>query len=254
MSRVPAFATWCALLAMTVWHGCAMAPETLQLPEETAVSLKKYRKEYVISPGDQFEILVHRAPEVSRTVVVRPDGMITVPTLGDVRAAGLSFAEFDKELTERLSRRLQNPEVDVIATDIPPAVVYVVGEAVAPRPVPLRTARTAAEALAQTGGFRMVARRGAYLIRLLEDGHMAAIPLRPSKSGDAAAYLTLEATLLRADDIIVVPESSRSKFVRLIDDFVNKPLSGLNSMLGLYVNYKLTEQLDASIDQINAPR
>lgn len=231
-----------------------MVPAVEDLPTETAFSLRKYRKEYVISPGDQLEILVQRTPEVSRTVVVRPDGRITLPTLGDVVAAGRSFEELDRELTGLLGRRFQNPEVDVIAIDVAPAVVYVVGEVASPRPVPLRTARTAAEAVAQTGGFRTTARRAAFLVRLGEDGRLSATPLRSEKTGAAAAYLTLESTLLRADDILVVPESARSHFGRFVDDFINKPLSGLNSILGLYVNYKLTEQLDASIEQMNQAR
>ena len=231
-----------------------MHPEPVQVANETAYSLRKYRKDYVISPGDQLEILVHRVPELSRNVVVRPDGMITLPTLGDIRAAGRSFAEFDQDLTTLLGRRLQAPEVDIIAIDVAPAVVYVVGEVTAPRPVPLRTARTAAEAVAQTGGFRIAARHGAYLIRLQEDGRMAAIPLHDGKFGAASAYLTLETTLLQPDDILVVPESARSQFTRFVDDFVNKPLSGLNSIMGVYVNFKLTEQLDASVRELNRQR
>ncbi len=230
--------------------GCAGGPAAVEPPAETAYSLRKYRKEYVISPGDQFEVLVQRTPELSRTVVVRPDGMITLPTLGDLQAAGRSFAELDQEITARLGARLQHPEVDLIAIDVPPAVVYVVGEVTAPRAVPLRNARTAAEAVAQTGGLRHTAHRDVFLIRLQDDGRIAATPLRSATSATSARYLALETTLLRADDILVVPESARSQFVRMVDDFVNKPLSGLNSILGLYVNYRLTEQLDANLDQI----
>ena len=213
-------------------------------------SLQKFRKEYVIGPGDSIEILVQRAPEVSRTVLVRPDGVITLPTLGDVPAAGKSFPELHDDLVQRLSERLNQPEVDIIALDLPPAVVYVVGEVAAPRAVPLRTARTAAAALAQTGGFRVSARRCAVLIRLQDDGRLAAIPLVADKSGTAEAYLSLDATILRADDILVVPEGARSQFTRFIDDFINKPLNGINSMLGTYVNYRLAEELDATTKQI----
>jgi len=252
MSRLSSLAA-CTLLAALL-SGCATPPDGADLPPEAAYSLKRYRKEYVIAPSDTLEIVVQRSPEVSRTVVVRPDGMITLPTIGDVTAAGLTFPEFDEALTRRLAARYQSPEVDVIAVDVPPAVVYVVGEVAAPRPVPLRTARTAAEALGQVGGFRVSGRREAVLIRLEEDGRLAAIRLRNENRSSTAAYLTLQGTLMQADDILLVTESGRSLFTRFIDDFINRPLSGANSILGLYVNYKLTEQLDASIDQIESIR
>ena len=236
-----------AVLALS---GCMGTTTVTDLPQATKYSLNRYHKEYVIGPGDRLEVLVQRAPEVSRTVVVRPDGMITLPTLGDVPAAGRSFPELRDDLVKRFASRRISPEVDVIAVDVPPAVVLVVGQVSTPHPIPLGSARTAAEALAQAGGFQMIARREAVLIRLQDDGRLAAIPLYSQRGGDAAEYLTLEGTLLQADDILVVPESSRSQFTRFVDDFINKPLSGVNSILGTYVNYKLAQELSATINQI----
>src|SRR5512146_1068664 len=64
-------------------------------PPPPIQSEARYRKEYVLCPGDQIEVLVRRVPEVSRAVIVRPDGMISLPMLDAVPAAGLTVSELD---------------------------------------------------------------------------------------------------------------------------------------------------------------
>lgn len=213
-------------------------------PVTTAV---RFRKEYVLAIGDQVEVSVRPVSDLSRTVVVRPDGYISLPLIKEVMAAGLTVPELDSKITELYSGRLNKPEVTVIATSVRQPVVYVLGDvnnnAAA---VPLRDAPTAMQAIALAGGFkRTAAARDVTLIRLSDDGYLHAIPVaKPPLHGQPAPYVALRSATLQPDDIVFVPENGRSQIARFLDDFVNRPLAGLNAIAGTYVNFRLIRLLD----------
>lgn len=215
-----------------------------QVPVEPQIvqSEARFRKEYLLAPGDQVEVTVLRVTEVSRTVVIRPDGFISLPAINDVEAAGLTVNELRTKLTELLSARLVNPEVAVIAAQVRQPMVYVQGEVNAPAAVSLRTAPTAMQAIASAGGFRRsAANRDVAIIRLNDDGYLRAIRINAAIHGQPGPYMGLESALLQPDDVIFVPESGRSQFIRLVDDFVNHPVQGINSLVGTYLNFKLIQ-------------
>ena len=218
------------LLLVTVLGlgGCvsskSVEPEVVVKPEVIEI-LGRYKKEYVLVPGDKIEVSVWRVPEVSRTVVVRPDGYISLPTLSNVQAAGLSFAELTDDLTRLFSVRLREPKVTIIAAELREPMVYVLGDVNNQRAVPLRSATTAIEAIASVGGAK---RSGGIaevsIIRLGEDGILRAIIVNPAGDGQPDPYLALSTYTLQAGDVLFVPETSRSEVVRFIDDFIIKPL------------------------------
>jgi len=204
----------------------------------------RFRKEYVLIPGDQIEVIVRRVPEVSHQVTIRPDGFISLPLLNDVSAAGLTVHELEAKLTTLFAARLLNPEVTVIASKVRDPVVYVAGETNLVAAIPLREAPTAIQAIALAGGFRRsAASRDVTIIRLTEDGHLQAIPVVTEVGGQPGAYMALRSSLLQADDIVFVPENGRSQVTRFLDDIVNKPLVGVSSSLGVYANFKLIKVL-----------
>jgi polysaccharide export outer membrane protein len=214
-------------------------------PPAVVQSTVRFRKEYVITPGDHLEVTVRRSPEVSRTVVVRPDGFITIPIANDVAAAGLTPMQLKDKLTSLLAQRLLNPEVTVIATQVKPAMVYVVGDVNAPQAVPLSNASTALQAIGLAGGFkRSAADRAVAVIRLSEDGFVRALPVDVTVKGQPGPYMAARAVPLMADDIIFVPENGRSQFTRALDDFVNRPLGGLSAVVSTYVNFRLIALLN----------
>ncbi len=61
--------------------------------------------------------------------------------------------------------------------------------------------------------------------------------------GQPGPYLALRSTLLQPDDVIFVAESTRSQSARFLEDFVNRPLTGINSVLGLYLNFRFVQAL-----------
>ena len=239
-----------ALLIMTslIISSCVSSlPDQAEvnLEPETFEALGRFKKEYVLVPGDQIEISVWRVPEVSRTVVIRPDGNITLPTLRDVQTAGLTFPELTAELTRLLSERLLNPHVTVIALQTRQPRVYVLGDVNNQMAIPLRTAGTAAEAIASAGGIKRSGKvKNVSIIRLGQDGILRAIVVEPQGSGQPDPYLTLSVTKLQADDVIFVPESRRNEITRFLNDFINRPLTSLNLVISSYADFKLIEQLN----------
>ena len=236
-----------ALLAAVLAASC-VAPhaKVSQVPvqQEVVQASIRFRKEYVLAAGDQIEVAVRRVPEVSRAVIIRPDGLISLPLLQDVTAAGLTPRELSIKLKELFSARLIEPEVNVIPVQVRQPVVYVVGDVNNVTAVPFRDAPTAIQAISLAGGFRRSASpNDVTIIRLTEDGTLRAITVASKISGQPGPYMALRAATLQPDDIVFVPENGRSQLIRFLDDFVNRPLGALNSVVGTYVNFRLVEIL-----------
>ena len=209
---------------------------------------ERFRKDYIVLPGDQLDIVVRRVPEATRSVMVRADGNITLPLVNDVNVAGLSTHEVDVKLTALLEKRLIHPEVTVIAAQVRQPTVYIGGEVNLPGAVPLRNAATAVQALSFAGGLRKAASASKIsIIRLGPEGELESFPLKVVGHGQRAPYEALARVALLPDDIIFVPESGRSQLNRFIDDFINHPLQGANAVIGTYVNYKLIRIIDKSL-------
>ncbi len=248
--RVCSLSWICLLLAglptlMLMMVGCASKRvHTAQVPVPPSVvqSATRFRKEYVLAPGDQVEVAVRRFPEVSRTVAIRSDGNISLPIIQDVPAAGQTPRQLATKLTELLSSRLVQPEVAVIPTQVRMPVVYVVGDVGNAGAIPLRDAPTVAQAVSMAGGLRRsAADRDIAIIRLREDGFVQAMVITVPQRGQPATYMAMRGTLLEPDDIVFVPENGRSQLSRFLDDIVNKPVGAINQAVGVYVNYRLIE-------------
>ena len=243
---------WMALgliAATSLAGGCVAArsvDDKLNLEPQVVASALRFHKEYVIAVGDTLEIAVRRTPDVSRTVIVRPDGKISLPIIDDVQAAGLTPQELDNKITDLLSKRLVEPDVTVIAAQVRQPMVYVMGDvnnnaAV----VPLRDAPTAAQALTYAGGPRRSASiHDITLIRLSPDGILQAMPLAWNLKSQSGTFISLRGTLLEPDDILFVPENGRSQVARFLDDFVNRPLAGIAALTSTYTNFRFIQELN----------
>jgi polysaccharide export outer membrane protein len=218
----------------------AEPPAPLALKPEVVKSMERYTKEYVLQPGDQLDVTVFHVPEVSRVVTIRPDGFVSLPVLKEVKAGGMTVPDLDDELTRRYADRLVNPDVTVSVVNPRAAVVYVLGEVPHPGPVPIRDAPTVALAIAASGGTS----RGASLdnvavIRLGDDGFLTGYVVERQNSGETAFFMAMTNMTLQAGDLIIVPESGRSQFVRFVQDFINTPLTGVNQALSPYYEFRI---------------
>lgn len=227
---------------------CSAGPRvSASLPVEATEfqSAQRYQQIYVVAPGDQLEVTVANVPDVSKTLTVRPDGFISLPKVGDVMVSGLSVPEARAVIARRFAQRLTDPDVSIAIANPRPETAFVMGEVGRPSAVAVREARTVAQALALAGGAtRAASINGVALIRLDDSGRLIATMLDNGGMGTTGSYLRMQATPLRNGDIILVPESGRSKFARFIQDFISTPLGGLNQLMSPYVQFRLLQEIN----------
>jgi polysaccharide export outer membrane protein len=116
----------------------------------------EFSESYRIGVDDQVQVSVWRNPDLSVTVPVRPDGMISVPLIGDVQAGGLTPSEVGRTIEERLSAYVRDPKVAVILTQLNShefiSRVRVTGAVRSPVSIPYRQGMTVLDAVLQAGG------------------------------------------------------------------------------------------------------
>ena len=108
--------------------------------------------DYVIGAEDVLGVQFWREPEMSGDVVVRPDGMITLPLLGDVKADGLKPNALRDQVKAAAGRFLTDANVTVIVRQVNSRKVYITGQVAHPGAYPLASPRTVLQALAMAGG------------------------------------------------------------------------------------------------------
>jgi polysaccharide export outer membrane protein len=109
---------------------------------------------YQIGPEDLLFIRVWREPDFTLPVAVRPDGKITMPLIGEVRASGQSPLQLTATVKELLTQYLNNPDVNVFVTEVRSKKFYIDGEMNRPGSFALVTPTSVLEALSRGGGFR----------------------------------------------------------------------------------------------------
>ena len=111
-------------------------------------------KAYVIGAEDVLRVDVWREPGNSGVFVVRPDGKISLPLIGEVQAAGLTPLQLSQNIAHGLERLLTHPEVTVGVERVNSKKYYIQGEINRPGAYPLVVPTTVLEALVNAGGFR----------------------------------------------------------------------------------------------------
>lgn len=155
---------------------------------------------YRIGPEDTLQISVWKNDAMSRAVLVRPDGKISLPLVNDVQAAGLTTLELREVLTGKLKEFIPNPEVSVIVSDIRSLKVSVIGEVARPGRFELKSWTTVLDVLALAGGFTQFASRSRIVILTPDGKTMKRIPFNYNKVvGEQENFY------LRNGDIVLVP-------------------------------------------------
>ena len=146
--------------------GSTTAPEKTAEGSAAAVDPNKY----LIGPEDILFIRVWREPDFTTPASVRPDGKITLPLIGDVQAGDQTPMQLTKTITDMLGKFINNPDVNVIVSDVRSKKYYIDGEVLKPGTYLLVTPTTVLEALSNAGGFRDFA--NTKKIRILRQGNI----------------------------------------------------------------------------------
>jgi polysaccharide biosynthesis/export protein len=157
---------------------------------------------YVIGVDDTLLVSVWKEPDLTTTLPVRADGMISVPLLDDVPAAGLTPMQLAALLKERLKQYVANPRVTVVVTRTDSHRIYVLGEVLHSGPISLLHKMTVLQALASAGFTEYANTKKIYILRM-NNGQEQKIPFDYKRvvRGEAAA----KNILLQPGDMIVVP-------------------------------------------------
>lgn len=122
---------------------------------------------YIIGVGDGLGINVWKEPELSKNVPVRPDGMITLPLIGEIKAIGLTPNQLQEQITASLSKVMSDPQVVVVVEAVNSLSFNIMGNVFKPGYFPLVRPLTILDAIALSGGFRDFAKeKKIYILRL----------------------------------------------------------------------------------------
>jgi polysaccharide biosynthesis/export protein len=108
---------------------------------------------YSIGPEDVISVSVWKEPDFSNTAVpVRPDGMVSLPLLGDVQAAGKTPSQLSEDITVKLKKYIEEPRVTVVVTGMNSRRVFILGEVNHPGPTGMSANMTVLQAISAAGG------------------------------------------------------------------------------------------------------
>jgi polysaccharide export outer membrane protein len=159
--------------------------------------------DYVIGPDDVLTIVFWREKDMSIEVAVRPDGMITIPLINDIQAAGLKTEQLRERITEAAKKYLEDPNVMVGVREIKSRRVFITGEVRQPGPYPLTAPTTVLQLLAQAGGLTEYAKREDILVMRTEGGRSVSFKFNYK---DVSKGKNLRQNIeLKPGDTVVVP-------------------------------------------------
>jgi polysaccharide export outer membrane protein len=161
-------------LLVMVFSGCA--PKIIEREYEAP-------GQFLLGPEDVLDITVWKNTDLTKMVVIRPDGLISFPIIGDVQAAGITANELAERISQRLKQYVNNPAVSVSVREINSYTIYVVGEVLKPGRIIAKSYMTVLQAISMAGGFTEFAKKNQLQIvrhRLNGDGrlHELRIPVR----------------------------------------------------------------------------
>jgi polysaccharide export outer membrane protein len=158
---------------------------------------------YLIEAGDVLEISVWREEGLEKSVIVRPDGGLSFPLVGNIQARDKSIEQLQSEVTEKIKKFIPDPVVTVAIKQLSGNVIYVIGKVNRPGNFPVVRNVDVVQALSMAGGMTPYAASNKIRILRREDGRQTAISFA---YGDIEKGENLEQNVvLRAGDVVVVP-------------------------------------------------
>src|SRR3990172_6189560 len=107
---------------------------------------------YILGPGDTIDIVVYGEADLSRTVTIKPDGAVSLPLLGEVKAAGKTTTQFAVDLGKLYAKYLKQPSISVTVREFRIDRIYILGQVSRPGEYQLRPGIGIMELLAHAGG------------------------------------------------------------------------------------------------------
>lgn len=207
-----------ALLAVcAVLSGCA---QVVANPDPLPAS-RDSTSEYRIQPGDQMDVKFFYNPELNESIVVRPDGRISLQLANEIQAAGKTPAELTERLKAAYAEELEKPEVSVILRSFAGQQVYIDGEVNNPSVVPLSPSMTVLQSISAAGGLKGSARTTEVIvIRKSRGGEPRTFTVNLDRVVDGTA--PDQDVALSPFDVVYVPRSPIANVNLWVDQYIRQ--------------------------------
>ncbi len=160
--------------------------------------------DYRMGPGDVLDIVVWKDEALTKSVTVLPDGKVSFPLIGEVRAMGRTVADIKQEVADKISPYVPNPTLSVEVRQVNSMLIYVIGRVNTPGRFALNTNVNVLQALAMAGGLNPFAKRDKIKIFRYEGGGLPLI--FAFDYDDVVDGKRLQQNIvLRRGDVVVVP-------------------------------------------------
>lgn len=187
-------ATW----PLAALHGQASSATDTDVAEPPHHAAEPLEGSFVLGPEDVVEVFVWKEDELSTTATVRPDGLITLPLVGEMAAEGRTPRQLQDEISQRLERFISVPVVTVMVQEINSRQISVLGEVRRPGRYRLGQQTTVLDAVAMGGGFTEFADRNKVTVLRPTPSGLQRIPIqlkRMLRGGEQAFYLEPQDTV-----------------------------------------------------------
>ena len=187
-----------------IGHRICSALVVLGLLVAAGAARAQAANDYLLNPGDVLQVSVWNEEELNREVLVRPDGGISFPLVGDVDAARRTVTDVQEAIRERLAAYVPDAVVTVSVLAVNGNKVYVIGKVARPGEYVMGNRMDVMQALAVAGGVTsFAAENKIQILRRGPDGQQQALPFR---YGDVKEGNSLSTNiLLKSSDVVVVP-------------------------------------------------
>lgn len=192
-----------ALAAVLLVAGLTAAPTAAEPAAAPEYGTNAHLPNYRISPEDVLDISVWREEDLQGQVIVRPDGGISFPLVGDMRAAGMTPAELQAEITQRLEAYIPDAVVTVSVAELRGLRIYVSGRVQNPGQYTVGRYVDVLQAISLAGGLTPFADERSISVIRRENGREVVFPFnyREVQRGRNLK----QNILLQPDDVVVVP-------------------------------------------------
>jgi len=193
-------------IVLVVAQGCAGSRQNVAQPGDGEQA--DQASEYIIGPGDVLQVYVWDNPELTVTIPVRPDGMITIPLVEDMRAVSKTPTQLARDVEVKLSEYVRTPQVNIIVTNFRGTYrkqIRVVGQAVSPQSLSFQSGMTLLDVMIEVGGLTEFASGNRAKVIRWENGEQQEMRVRLKdliSDGDISENIDM-----KPGDVLIIPES-----------------------------------------------
>jgi len=194
------------IIAILCWLLGSCATE-YKIIDQNSKDLTEYHQDqaYVLGCGDRLSIKVwgKDRDSLNTDVIIRPDGNISVPLIGDIQVKGLRAEDLKDELNKRLREYIYEPSVSVTVVEIKSLKIYILGEVTRPGEFDLIASTDVLQAIAMAGGFTIYAKKDK--IQIIRTNGNEKIKIKFNYNQVIKGINLNQNIPLRPGDVIIVP-------------------------------------------------